>query len=311
MFHRHWIHKTRCIGVNLWFVQLWGKISAVLSKSHDPWGLSCDFSPTSVGQPTSVYSQDCWGSGQSSGACLGGASPGARGSRSWQVGKEAAVATPPLSFTCWLTVVLSFSGGLGFFRLHSWFLCPTLYPFQAVSAQSTAVLSLGLSSEACIPTPSSHPYQQTCVLGWSIQDGGTDHLCKSLSCLPLTGCCAFLWASFSSQVTSLLVRGLPRVPELLFSFSSLPGVQDLFCFFSFSFCTNWLPGNLSCPFRCLRFSVSVQWDCSIYRCILDTFVGRGEFHILLLCHLNSGLTIGFLKISIQGRIRHCIWFTWL
>ena len=40
-------------------------------------------------------------------------------------------------------------------------------------------------------------------------------------------------------MTSLPVRGLPRVPELLFSFSSLPGVQDLFCFFSFSFCTNW------------------------------------------------------------------------
>ena len=111
-------------------MQLWGKISAVLSKSHDPWGLSCDFSPTSVGQPTSVYSQDCWGSGQSSGACLGGASPGARGSRSWQVGKEAAVATPPLSFTCWLTVVLSFSGGLGFSGYTPGFCALHFTPFK-------------------------------------------------------------------------------------------------------------------------------------------------------------------------------------
>ena len=72
MFRRHWIHKASRGGVNLWFVQLWGEISALLSKSHDPWRLSCDFSPTSVGgQPTSVYSQGCWGSGQSAGACLG------------------------------------------------------------------------------------------------------------------------------------------------------------------------------------------------------------------------------------------------
>ena len=68
-----WIHKASRGGVNLWFVRLWGEISALLSKSHDPWRLSCDFTPTSVGgQPTSVYSQGCWGSGQSAGACLGG-----------------------------------------------------------------------------------------------------------------------------------------------------------------------------------------------------------------------------------------------
>ena len=52
----------------------------------------------------------------------------------------------------------------------------------------------------------------------------------------------------------------------------------------------WLCRDLSRPFRCPRFSASVQQvlcdSFSICRCILDASVGRDELHVfLLLCHL--------------------------
>ena len=59
----------------------------------------------------------------------------------------------------------------------------------------------------------------------------------SLSCLPQTIVALSSLASeapFLSQVTSLLVRMLPRVQEPFFFFSSIPAAQVLSCFLFFS-----------------------------------------------------------------------------
>ena len=145
-------------------------------------------------------------------------------------------------------MVLRFRGGPGFFRKHSWLLRPTLPPLQAVSAQPTAVLSLGLSSKPRVTAPSPHPYQWTRVSGWGTQGSGTTvRVGLSLSCLPLTGCCALLQASeapFLSRLISPPVR-LPWVWEPLLCFSSTPpGAQVsshflYFFFFPLSYPVTW------------------------------------------------------------------------
>ena len=56
MFPRYWLYKANSGGVNLWFLQLQGDLSALLAQ---PLRLSCGFAPTSVwGPPTSIC---CWG----------------------------------------------------------------------------------------------------------------------------------------------------------------------------------------------------------------------------------------------------------
>ena len=120
----------------------------------------------------------------------------------------------------------------------------------------------------------------------------------TLSCLPHTGCCALLQAPEApllSQLISSPMRGLPQMRKPLLFFSSPPTrgagpipLPFLFLFPSSFFWPTWLCGDISCPFRCLRSSVSVQQvlceNSSICRFILAAFVGRDELHILLLLH---------------------------
>ena len=174
---------------------------------------------------------------------------------------------------------------------------------QAVSCQPTAVLSPGLLSKTHLPTPSPHPHWRTHVSGWGPQGWGMDHLCRSHSVLLATDwlLCpppVALEAPLLSQLISPPVRGLPLIWESLLSFSSpLRGRGPLlfpllFLLPSSFFCPTRLHGDLSCPFRYTRSSVSVLQvlceNCSICKCILDAFKGRGERHsLLLLCHLGS------------------------
>ena len=123
-----------------------------------------------------------------------------------------------------------------------------------------------------------------------------DHLCRSHSVLPATDQLLHspAIAPEAPLLSQLPVRGLLQMWEPLLSFSSptrgtgsIP-LPFLFFFSSSFFHPTLLLGGLSCPFRCPSSSVSVQLvlceKCSICRCILDAFVGRDEFHILLLLH---------------------------
>ena len=102
------------------------------------------------------------------------------------------------------------------------------------------------------------------------------------------------------QLISLLVRGFLWVREPLCFFRSHQppsGVRPISCplfFFSpfSSFCSTWSLGDLFCPLYCPRSLASVQLvpceNCSICRCILDTFMERDELDVLLLlCHFAS------------------------
>ena len=128
---------------------------------------------------------------------------------------------------------------------------------------------------------------------------GTDHLYRSHSVLPATDW--LLRSSPGPQSSPSVpadfppVRRLPWVREPLLSFSFLDPrdagpipLPLLFLFPSSFFCPILLHRDLSFPFRYLRYSASVQQvlceNCSICRCILDAFVGRGELHSLLLLH---------------------------
>lgn len=66
---------------------------------------------------------------------------------------------------------------------------------QAVSAQITPALSLGLSSKAQVSAPSPHTHQQMWGLGWGVQEV-TSTLCAGLPlfCLPWASCCTLVWA---------------------------------------------------------------------------------------------------------------------
>lgn len=84
---------------------------------------------------------------------------------------------------------------------------------------------------------------------------------------------------------------LPQMQGPLLSFSHPlrgTGPKQLPLLFPFPsvLCPSWLHGDLSCSFRCLRSSASVQpvlcENCSICRCTVDAFVERDAFHILLL-----------------------------
>ena len=81
----------------------------------------------------------------------------------------------------------------------------------------------------------------------------------------------------------------------------------LFLFSSSFFHPTQSHRELSCPFRCLRSSASVQLvlceNCSIHRCILDEFVGREELHVLLLLHhLDYSRSLFFIIFS--GSVIH-------
>lgn len=95
-----------------------------------------------------------------------------------------------------------------------------------------------------------------------VQQGSQDLLCWSLSILLLqVGCCTFLWtteALYLSWLISQLVKGVPRVMELLFFHYSLSGLQvssKLLLLLLFG--PTRLCGDLSCSFGCMR-PASVQ-----------------------------------------------------
>ena len=131
----------------------------------------------------------------------------------------------------------------------------------------------------------------------------------ALSCLPQTGCCSLLRAleaPLLSQLISAPVRASPDAGASLHLQLPTRGAGPillplLFLFPSCFFCPNQLRGDLSCPFRCLRSSASVQQvldeNCSIYRFILHAFVGKGELHILLL--------LRHLEHLCQGKNQYC------
>ena len=172
---------------------------------------------------------------------------------------------------------------------------------QSVSTQPTIVFSPYPLSKPHIPSLSPRQLWWTPISGWGEQGCGTDHLYKSHSFLPATDQLLHFppvapEAPILCQLISLQVRGLPQVQEPVLSFSShTPGGQVLSVssFLLLPFLSFILPsyaGIFSCPIRCLRSSASVQQvlceNCSICRYILVVLVERGEFHILLFCHLE-------------------------
>lgn len=143
-----------------------------------------------------------------------------------------------------------------------------------------------------------------------------DHLCRFYSVLPATDWPLCSPLSLLGPLMSLLIsaweRGLHWMGEPLLTFNSPPEVQShptSSPLFPSSFHPTWLCGDLSCPFRCLRSSSSVQQvlceNCSICIYTLDAFVGR-ELHILLpFCHLGKSLIKDlwqFLKIRHQWHL---------
>ena len=186
--------------------------------------------------------------------------------------------------------------GLGFFCVHPWLWqyhnpVPSRLPQSSQPQSSPWVCSLNPRFQHPDPTCTGRHASQAGVhrkVAWTF--------CVDLTlfCLPHTCCSALLRASessFLSWLISPLVRGLPRVWELFLFNSSLQGVKVWPCFLLFPFHPTWLRGDLSCPLRSLRSSVSIQHalceNCFICRCIFDVFVGGGEFHIFLLHHLDS------------------------
>ena len=228
------------------------------------------------------------------------------------------MAAPP--FLRHPAMALCLCGSLGFLHEHSWLWSSSLPSPQAVSSQSTAVPSSSLFSNPTFQYPAPvctgrHLSQAgACrAVAWTIYVGLT------LSYLPQTGCRALLRAPEApllSQLTSLLVRRASpdarTSPYLQFSNRGAGPVllPLLFLFPSSFFCPTQLHGDLSCPFRCLRSSASVQQvlceNCSIRRCVLDAFVGRDELHILLLlCHLgksvcgNRSFELIFIRVQLE------------
>ena len=226
-----------------------------------------------------------------------GALPSAQGCRGRHMGREAVMAALPLAHHS--TVVLHFCGSPGFSHNHSCLWISSLPSPHAVSSQPTAVLSLGLLYKPHVPAPSPCLHQWTHISGWGMQGCGIGHLCRSHSVLPTTDRLLNSppiapKAPLLSQLISPPLRGLPQMREPLLSFSSTPRgagpipLPLLFLFPSSFFHPTQLCGDLSCPFRCPRSSDSVQLvlyeSCSICRCIIVAFVGKGELQVLLLLH---------------------------
>ena len=155
---------------------------------------------------------------------------------------------------------------------------------------ATAVPSLGLLSKSHVPAPSPHVHWQT-----PFQAGVHKAVAHTISVGLILSCCHRLVAGLSSephktpvlsQLISPPVRGHPQMREPPLTFSCLPGVQVLSCLLSSSFSlllSFVLPGFVGIfLFRCPRSSASVQQLlCENCRCILNAFVGRDEFHVLL------------------------------
>ena len=120
-----------------------------------------------------------------------------------------------------------------------------------------------------------------------------DHLWRSHSVLPATDWLLCSLTPLLSQLIALPMRGLLQVQDPLVSCTSLlwgARSHSASCFFFLSFI---LPGYaeifvvLSAAQSPLLVFSMYSENCSNCRCILDVFVGRGELHVLLLCHLDS------------------------
>lgn len=158
------------------------------------------------------------------------------------------------------------------------------------------------SLQVCFPIPTFqhaalHAQWQAYIPGWGVQGCGMDRLCRSHSILcatdtlfhsPLTAADAPLL----SQLMSPSFEGIsPDVGNFL-SFNTLRGAgpipYPLLSLFSPSsfFHPTQLFRDFFCPFWCPRSSANDQpvfcENCFICRCILNAFVEKNEFHVLLL-----------------------------
>ena len=172
--------------------------------------------------------------------------------------------TPP--FMHLLTMALHFHGRSGLLLGTAPFgAVPHSSPFT-LFPQPTSVLSLGLSSRPRDPAPSPRPYQWMRVSDWGVQGSGRDRLCRSVSVVPATN---QLLHSPLSLFCSLSVPGdLPSAERAsqgvkTFPLFQLPPYQGhrscpSTSFFFFFFHPTLFHGDVSCPFRYLRSSASVQ-----------------------------------------------------
>ena len=192
-----------------------------------------------------------------------------------------------------------FNGVPVFFHKLS-YLFSSLFQFhQEKFNQWTAVPSLDQCFKLHFSTPSPPLQQQT---GWDVQVCRTDHGFNFHSVLPSIDhqlCSPLLyWRSFSVPADFPIIRVLfcfllSEGAFFIFSLLLVPFLIPLF-FFSF-FHPIWLQGDFFffCPFCCLKSSDSFQEEicenCFICSCILEVLMRRGEFHILLFCHLDCDL----------------------
>lgn len=139
--------------------------------------------------------------------------------------KEATEVAPSLAYH--LTMLLCLHSNLSLLPKHSWLWFSALPHFQAISAQPTAVLSLGLFLYLFyhVLALSPHPYQSTCTSGQGRQDDGRDYLCRSHSVLPAIDwllCSPLsLQISFPIPADLLAVEGTP-LGAGTFTFLQLP-----------------------------------------------------------------------------------------
>lgn len=174
---------------------------------------------------------------------------------------EAAVAGSVHPFVYPLTMMLSFYG-----RPRLLLHVPGLWPIPHSSPVRQSLHSqLQYSSWVCplklVSSSSPRTYQQACVSGWGMQQGGTDYLFWSLFCSLQISCVAFLQASEASFLFWLILltmRGLPQVwKPFLFHCSFLGQRSCPASIFFFFVLPNYVEIFLAL-FRCLRSYGSVQ-----------------------------------------------------
>ena len=177
---------------------------------------------------------------------------------------------------------------------------PHSHPFRLSLQLSfrtpTALLSLGLLFKSHFPAPKLPPYQETHGSGWGMPGCGMNHKHTSYTVQPPSD---WLISVFPSSLPE--VSFLPQfISPLWIGFSECGNLSSLsashkvwwirlvssFIYFFFP----WY-GDFSYSFRCTKSSASVKQvlceNCSVFRYILDVLVKRGEFHVLLFCHLDS------------------------
>ena len=143
------------------------------SSLHGLWGSAVVLAP-----PTSVCPQDCprahepipVGTGLTGELvaasvrqpALAGAFPSAWGGRGWCVGREAAMAAPP--FTRHSTMVLRFSGGLGFLQEHSCLHSSSLlFPSGCLLTANSSLLPRSALQTPCSTTQPQSTPPDTCL----------------------------------------------------------------------------------------------------------------------------------------------------